>query len=132
MDWRKLLAYITGSVEKELLLRNEYLVAENRILRRQLQDRVRLSDSERKTLAEIGKRVGKKALAEVASIVKPDTVLAWHQKLIAKKFDGSPQRQAPGRPTIDAAVEALVVRLARRIGAGGRIGLSGLWPSWGT
>ncbi len=76
MDWRKLLAYITGSVEKELLLRNEYLVAENRILRRQLQDRVRLSDSERKTLAEIGKRVGKKALAEVASIVKPDTVLA--------------------------------------------------------
>jgi len=40
MDWRKLLAYITGSVDEELLLRNEYLVAENRILRRQLQGRV--------------------------------------------------------------------------------------------
>jgi putative transposase len=65
-EWRKLLVSITGSVEEELLLRNEYLVAENRILHRQLQDRVRLSDSERKTLAEIGKRVGKKALAEVA------------------------------------------------------------------
>jgi hypothetical protein len=44
MDWRKLLAYITGSVDEELLLRNEYLGAENRILRRQLQGRVRLSD----------------------------------------------------------------------------------------
>lgn len=113
MDWRKLLAYITGSVEEELLLRNEYLVAENRILRRQLQDRVRLSDSERKTLAESGKRVGRKALAEVASRVKPDTILAWHRKLIAKQCDGSPQRCVPGRPTIDAAVEALVVRLAQ-------------------
>jgi len=40
MDWRKLLAYITGSVDEELLLRNEYLVAENCILRRQLQGRV--------------------------------------------------------------------------------------------
>lgn len=71
MDWQKLLAYITGSVDEELLLRNEYLVAENRILRRQLQGRVRLSNSERKTLAEIGKRVGKKALAEVTSVVGP-------------------------------------------------------------
>ena len=32
MDWKKLLAYITGSVDQELLLRNEYLVTENRIL----------------------------------------------------------------------------------------------------
>jgi putative transposase len=63
MDWKILLAYITGSVDDELLLRNEYLVAENRILRNQVQGRVRLSDGERKTLAEIGKRLGKKALA---------------------------------------------------------------------
>lgn len=113
MDWNTLLAYITGSVDKELLLRNDYLVAENRILRRQLQGRVRLSDGERKTLAEIGKRLGKKALEEVATIVKPETILAWHRKLIAKKFDGSPKRQTPGRPKIDQAVEALVVRLAQ-------------------
>src|SRR5262245_26381515 len=113
MDWQKLLAYITGSIDEELGLRNEYLVAENRILCRQLQGRVRLSDSERKTLAEIGKRLGKKALEEIASMVKPDTILAWHRRLIAKKFDGSAQRQAPGRPKIDAALEALVVRLAQ-------------------
>ncbi len=72
MNWKKLLAYITGSVDQELLLRNEYLVAENRILRKQLTGRVRLSDGERKTLAEIGKKLGKTALEEVATIVKPE------------------------------------------------------------
>src|SRR5262245_2559942 len=113
MDWKTLLAYITGSVDNELLLRNEYLVAENRILRKQIQGRLRLSDGERETLAEIGKRLGKKALAAVATIVTPDTILAWHRKLIAQKFDSSRNRRAPGRPPIDQALEALVVRLAQ-------------------
>lgn len=57
MEWKKLLAYITGSVDQELLLRNEYLVTENRLLRNQLQGRVRLTDTERKTLAEIGMKL---------------------------------------------------------------------------
>jgi transposase len=113
MDWKHLLAYITGSVDQELLLRNEYLVTENRLLRSQIKGRVRLSDSERKILADIGKKLGRQTLEEVASIVKPDTILAWHRKLIAQKFDGSAQRKAPGRPKIDAELEALVVRLAR-------------------
>jgi hypothetical protein len=47
MDWKILLAYISGSVDEELLLRNEYLVAENRILRDQITGRVQLSDAER-------------------------------------------------------------------------------------
>jgi putative transposase len=101
MDWKHLLVYITGTVDQELLLRNEYLVAENRILRNQVKGRVRLTDGERKTLAEIGRKLSKEALAEVASIVTPDTILAWHRKLVAQKFDGSKQRQAPGRPKID-------------------------------
>jgi transposase InsO family protein len=113
MDWKQLLTYITGSVDQELLLRNEYLVTENRILRQQIAGRIRLTDAERTTLAEIGKKLGKQALAEVASIVTPDTILAWHQKLVAKKFDGSRQRKALGRPPIDAALEALVVRMAQ-------------------
>jgi putative transposase len=54
MDWTRILAYITGSVDQELLLRNEYLVAENRILRAQLNGCLRLSDAERATLGEIG------------------------------------------------------------------------------
>ena len=93
IDWKILLAYITGSVDQELLLRNEYLVTENRILHNQITGRVRLTEGERKTLAEIGQKLGKKALAEVATSVKPDTILGWHRKL-----DGAdrPQRHDGG------------------------------------
>ena len=61
MDWKKLLAYITGSVGQELLLRTSTW-RPNRILRDQIKGRLGLTDVERKTLAEIGKRLGKKAL----------------------------------------------------------------------
>jgi hypothetical protein len=62
-------------------------VTENRLLRQQIPGRIRLSDGERKALAEIGKRLGKHALAEVATIVKPEPILAWHRKRIAQKGD---------------------------------------------
>jgi hypothetical protein len=113
MDWKTVLAYITGTVDQELLLRNEYLVTENRILRNQIQGRLRLSTGERTALAEIGQKLGKKVLEEVATIVKPDTILAWYRKLVAQKFDGSQQRKAPSRPRIEQELEALVVRMAR-------------------
>src|SRR5215468_2269306 len=113
MDWKHLLAYITGTVDQELLLRNEYLVTENRILRNQLKGRIRLSDGERQALAVIGQKLGKQALKGVVQIVKPDTILGWHRKLVAQKFDGSTQRQSPGRPKIDPELEALVVRMAQ-------------------
>ena len=58
MDWKQLLAYITGTVDQELLLRNEYLVTENRLLRNQLKGRIWLNDGERQALAEIGYRLG--------------------------------------------------------------------------
>ena len=94
----RLLAYVTGLVNQELLLQNEYLAAENRILRSHLPPRLRLSDPERETLAEIGKRLGRRALAQVACVAKPDTILRWYRKLIAEKFDGSKHRSYPGRP----------------------------------
>jgi putative transposase len=65
------------------------------------------------TLAEIGKKLGKQALEEVASIVKPETILGWHPTLVAQKLDGSKQRKAPDRPVINQEVEALVVRMAQ-------------------
>src|SRR5712664_3874725 len=132
MDWKHLLAYITGTVDQELLLRNEYLVTENRILRNQLTRRVHLSDGERKTLAEIGHKLGKQALEEVAHIVKPDTMLAWHRKRIAQKFDGSTQRKAPGRPTIDKEVEDLVVRIAQENHSWGYDRIVAPWPTLAT
>src|SRR2546429_4191590 len=113
MDWKHLLAYITGTVDQELLLRNEYLVTENRILRNQLKGRLRLSDGERKALAVIGEKLGKQALTAVAQIVKPETILGWHRTLVAQKFDGSQQRRSPGRPTIDQELEALIIRIAQ-------------------
>jgi putative transposase len=98
MECKHVLAYITGSVDQELLVRKEYLVTENRNLRQQITGRVQLSDGERKRLAELGKKLGKKALAEVATIVTLETILAWHRKFIVKKFDDSQQRKTPGRP----------------------------------
>src|SRR5437870_13170987 len=113
MDWKTLLVYITGTVDQELLVRNEYLVTENRLLRNQLKGRLRLSDGERKALAEIGQKLGKQALKEVAKMVKPDTILGWYRQLVAQKFDGSAQRKSPGRHTIAKDLEALVVRMAQ-------------------
>jgi hypothetical protein len=84
--WLRLLAYVTGSVNQELLLRNEYLAAENRILQAKLPSRLRLCNPERATLAEIGKRLGRKALREVACVAKPDTILAWYRRLVAKSL----------------------------------------------
>ena len=93
--WVRLLAYVTGSVNQELLLRNEYLAAENRILRAKLPSRLRLSNPERTTLAEIGKRLGRNALREVARVAKPETILAWYRRLVAQKFEGSKHRLGP-------------------------------------
>ena len=119
MIWAQLLAYVTGTVDQELLLRNEYLAAENRILKAQIKGRLLLSQEEKATLAEIAHRLGRKALEEVAGAAQPDTILGWYRKLIAKKFDGSRFRQRVGRPRIAEEIERLVVRMAKEN------------PSWG-
>jgi tetratricopeptide (TPR) repeat protein len=66
MDWARMLAYVTGTVDQELLARNEYLAAENRILKAQLMGRLKLSDAERSVLGEISHRLGRKVLAASA------------------------------------------------------------------
>jgi hypothetical protein len=119
MIWAQLLAYVTGTVDQELLLRNEYLVAENRILKAQIKGRLLLSEEEKATLAEIAHRLGRKALEEVAGAAQPDTILRWYRKLIANKFDGSRFRKRVGRPRVAEEIERLVVRMAKEN------------PSWG-
>ena len=106
-------------MNQELLLRNEYLAAENRILRGQVKDRLLLSEGEKATLAEIAHRLGRKALEDVAATAKPDTILGWYRQLIVNKFDGSKSRQSVGRPKVDQETERLVVQMARED------------PSWG-
>src|SRR2546422_5232080 len=102
MNWARVLAYVTGTVDQELLARIEYLAAENRILKAQLKGRLKLSDAERAMLGEIGHRLGRKALAEIATVARPDTILAWYRKLVARKFDGSKARRGPGIRTLPA------------------------------
>ena len=114
MLWARMLTYVTGMVNQELLLRNEYLGAENRILGAQIKGRLLLSEGEKATLEEIAQRLGRKALEELAAVAKPDTLLAWYRKLIANKFDGSRFRQRVGRRT-----ERLVVQMPKEN------------PSWG-
>ena len=89
-----MLAYITGSVDQELLLRNECLVTENRILHRQRHGWLRLTDSERISLAKVGKPLGRKVLSEVAQLVRPETILESPRRLVVKRFDGSKARAA--------------------------------------
>ncbi|MGI9072952.1 MAG: integrase core domain-containing protein, partial [Bryobacteraceae bacterium] len=109
----RLLAFVTGMVNEQVLLQNEYLAAENRILRTHLPGRLRLTDPQRSTLAEIGKRLGRRTLQQVACVAKPDTILAWYRNLGGQKFDGSKHRGYLGRHSVGREVAELVLRLAR-------------------
>jgi len=89
-----------------------YLVEENRVLWEQIGNRrMRFSDDQRRRLAAKAKKIGRKLLRQVATIVTPETLLAWHRRLIAKKYDGSAYR-GPGRPRTAAEIAALVTRMA--------------------
>ena len=112
MESTEVLAMVGGHVDEELLLRNEYLAAENEILKSKLNGRIRFTDPERIRLAKVSKRLGRKGLRGVPCIVKPDTLLRWHRELVSKKFDGSKRRRYPGRPKVSPQVEQLVVQLA--------------------
>ncbi len=129
--WQKAVAYITGTVDEELLLRREYLSAENRILIQQLQGSLRLTDPQRQTLAEIGHRLGRKALGDVANIVRPETILSWHRQLVAKKFDGSKARATVGRPQISQELQALILRMARENAGWGYYRIAGALKNLG-
>src|SRR6059036_801240 len=90
----------------------DYLVEENRVLREQIGNRrMRFTDSQRCRLAARAKKLSRKVLAQVATIVTPQTLLAWHRRLIAKKYGGSANR-TPGRPKTLAEISKLVVRMA--------------------
>jgi putative transposase len=130
MDWKKLLGSITESVDEELRLRNEYLATENRLLRQQINGRVHLTDSDRKVLAEVGQQLGKQALKELATIAKPDTILAWHRTLVDQKGESSQPRKSVGRPRTEKEIEDLVVRMPTRTTRGAMTAWWALWLTW--
>jgi len=90
----------------------DYLREENRVLCERLGGQpLRLTDAQRRRLAIRGRRLGRRALTQVASIVTPDTILRWYRRLIAKKYDGSAHR-GRGRPATPKQIAELVVRMA--------------------
>jgi len=83
-----LLATFAGWVGRRHTAVITYLVEENRILKEQLESvgrRLRFTDDQRRRLAAKGKPLGRKVLDTIATIVTPDTILAWHRRLIAAK-----------------------------------------------
>ena len=106
------IALVSGRVEEETLLRNEYLAAENEILKSKIKKPLHINDNERIRLAKIGKMIGLKALREIAYTVKPETILDWFRRLVAKKFDGSMFRKYAGRPRINRELESLIIKFA--------------------
>src|SRR5947208_14124242 len=90
----------------------DYLQEENCVLSEQLGNkRLRLNDDQRRRLAVKAKKLGWRVLHELTTIVTPETLLAWHRKLIAKKYDGG-KRCGPGRPRTQDDIQQLVVRMA--------------------
>jgi transposase InsO family protein len=91
----------------------EYLQEENRVLREQLGGkRLLFTDVQRRRLAAKARKMGRKGLFEIGTLVTPDTLLRWYRRLIAKKYDGSHARRA-GRPKTAAEIERLILRMAR-------------------
>ena len=110
--FRFVLIAVAGWMNQHQVQIIDYLREENRVLREQLSGRrVRFNDEQRRRLAVRAKGLKRKLLLELATIVTPETLLAWHRKLIAHKYDGRAQR-GPGRPRKAMDIETLVVRLA--------------------
>src|SRR5882672_12610128 len=88
-----------------------FLREENRVLKARLKgQRLRLDDDERRRLAALGDRLGRRLLSRVATIVTPDTILRWHRELVARKWTYAGARG--GRAGLQARIGSLVVRMA--------------------
>ena len=110
--WKFLLLTVSGWMNRYQQRVIDYLIEENRILKGKLRGkRIRFTDDERRRLAVKGKALGRKLLREVDSIFAPNTILTWHRKLIAKKWDYSSKRGS-GRPRVMNEIAELVVRMA--------------------
>jgi putative transposase len=110
--FRLLLISLVGCLNQHQCDVIDYLQEENRVLRQQLGNkRLRLNDDQRRRLALKAKKLGWRVLHELTTIVTPETLLAWHRKLVARKYDGSKQR-GPGRPRVGDEIQQLVILMA--------------------
>jgi transposase InsO family protein len=113
--WHLLVIALAGWINREQQCAIEYLITENQVLKEKIgKKRILLNDDQRRRLAVKDKFLGRTALAEIATIVTPDTLLRWHRELIARKWDYSHRRQKkPGRPPLSRETSQLVLTMAR-------------------
>lgn len=117
--WQLLAVIVAGWMSRQQQQVIEYLVEENRVLREKLgEKRVLLNDDQRCRLAVKAKVLGRRLLAEVCRIVTPDTLLRWHARLVARKYDGS-EKRCPGRPGVMKRIRELTVQMAKENGTWG-------------
>ena len=103
---------IAGWISRQQLIVIDYMKAENRLLRERLKGRsLRFSDAERTLLARKAFGIPRKVLLDLGTVVTPDTLLRWHRRLVAQKFDFS-ARRSPGRPRTMRVIVELIVRMA--------------------
>ena len=109
-----LILTVAGWLQRRREEQTAYLLAENAVYKEHFaKHRLRLTDAQRRPLAVKGKAVGRKELAQIATIGTPDTILRWYRQLVATKYDGSHKRgRDPGRPRIHVDIAALIVRMA--------------------
>jgi putative transposase len=108
-----LLLIAAGWVNRHQLIVIDFLQAENELLKHRLRGkRIRFTDGERALLARKAKAVGRKALLKLNTLVTPDTLMCWHRRLVAQKWDFS-KRRGPGRPGIMREISYLIVRMAQ-------------------
>jgi len=103
---------LAGWINRQQQVVIDYLIEESRVLKEQLGgQRLQFTDEQRMRLAVKAKLLGRRGLDELETLVTPDTLLAWHRKLIAQKWTYA--RKAPGRPRLAQEITDLVLRMAR-------------------
>ena len=113
--WQFYLLILAGWVNQQQQIAIDYLRTENQVLKEKLgKKRILLNDDQRRRLAVKGKILGRKTLEEVGTLFTPDTILRWHRRLVAQKWDYTDRRtKKPGRPRVRQIIVDLVLRFAR-------------------
>lgn len=110
--WHFMMVSLAGWLNRQQQYVIDHLKEENRVLREQCgKKRLRFTDGQRRRLAAKGKVLGRTVLRELGTVVTPDTLLRWHRKLIARKYDGSKKR-GPSRLGVMKEIRELAVRMA--------------------
>jgi putative transposase len=129
--WQLLIVILVGWIQRQqqavIEFQNEQIRS---LLAAQGKKRIRLTDDQRRRLAVKGKALGRKALSQIATIVTPDTILRWHRRLVAAKWDHHEKPQ-PGRPQIFDEIAQLVLKMAKENPTWGYVRIQGALANLG-